>query len=163
MTKNSYLIIPYSIIVIKELKLSEKMVLAEIISLSKSFEKCFASNGFIAKHTGICERTVTNAIKELRRQGYLESDVHEDNSRTITLNTSKLKGMDILLPRTERISNPYDCFSEGIENHSNPIENSATYNNSYNNNYNNSYKRTHRAHRKNRDASYDIEELMKIK
>lgn len=162
MTKNTYLIIPHAILNIKQLKLSEKMVLAEIISLSKSFRNCFASNAYIAKHTGVCERTVTNAIKELCSQGYIESDIKADNSRTINLNKEKLKAMDILLPKEERISNPYASFSKGIEKDSGDIEKFSTYNNSYNNNYNNSYNKKHRAHKKS-DASYDIEELMKIK
>lgn len=161
MSKNSYLIIPYAILVLKKLKLSEKMVLAEIISLSKSFKNCFASNSYIARHTGICERTVTNAIKELCKQGYIESDVKIDNSRTITLNKEKLKAMDILLPKEEKISNPYAKYSKGIEKDSGGIENFSTYNNSYNNKYYKSYNK-HRAHRRS-EASYDIEELMKIK
>lgn len=166
MNKNAFLIIPYSILVIENLKPSEKLTLVEIISLSKKLGYCFASNRSIAKRIGVEGRTVSKAVTALKNQGYIESKVKNDYSRTITVNYDKLKEMGITLPDCDYFSNPEENNSKGIEKSSNPREKSSTNNNSYNNKYNNSYKE--RANSK-RDyympsgPSYDIEELMKIK
>ena len=162
MNKNAFLIIPYSILVIEKLKTSEKLTLVEIISLSKKLGYCFASNHSIAKRIGVNPRTVSKAVAELSKQGYIDSKVKNDYSRTITVNYDKLKELGITLPDTEYFSNPIDRNSKGAVKSSNPHEKSSTNNNSNNNSYKD------RADSKKdyympREASYDINELMKIK
>ena len=166
MNKNAFLIIPYSILVIDKLKTSEKLALVEIISLSKKLGYCYASNNSIAKRIGVTVRTVSKAVAELCRQGFIESKVKNDYSRTITVNYSKLKDMGISLPDTEFFSNPIEKSSKGIEKTSTPLEETSTNNNSYNKSNNISYKENKKRRKRNyymqSEPSYDIEELKKI-
>jgi len=60
--------IPASLWKRKDLSWLQKCILAEIDSLDKG---CFASNGYLAKHMGIAERTLTNNLVELRKKGLL--------------------------------------------------------------------------------------------
>ena len=133
MNKNAFLLIPYSILVIKKLNTSEKLTLVEIISLSKKLGYCFASNNSIAKRIGVTPRTVSKAVAVLSKQGYIKSKVKKDYSRTITVSYDKIKDMGIILPDLDYFSNPIDKNSKGIEKSSNPREKSSTNNNSYNN------------------------------
>lgn len=155
---NNYLITPYSIFKLTDLKLLSKMILSEIISLSKRQGYCYASNSYFSKLYMTSTRTVSKSVSELREKGYVTEDVNKNFSRKIKVNFSKLGHLEVFSPEIiEKFSKGMEKSSNPPEKTSNPYEKSSIYNNKYNNKYNNSYNYS------NKDASYDLEELMKIK
>ena len=143
MQNTNFLTIPYNILNLKGLTLSAKVLLAEILSLSKLEGHCYASNDYLAKRIGVSTTTTSTALAELRKKGYITSQRYANNKRKI------------------RVSDNTKSVFAKHENRAKGNTKSVQYNNRYNNNYNINYKEN----RKKRvsDASYDIEELMKIK
>lgn len=155
---NNYLITPYSLFSLSDLKLLSKMILSEIISLSKLHGYCYASNTYFSKLYMATSRTVSKSVSELRDKGYDSVEINKNYTRKIKVNFEKLKQLEVFLPETvEKISNPNEKSSILNEKTSIPPEKSSTNNNNYNNKYNNSYNYN------DRKTSYDIEELMRIK
>lgn len=158
MVKKGYLILPYSILFNKELKITEKTVLAQLISLSKHSGKCCASNLFLSERLGFSERTVSRSIRALSDFGYIHYKVKENYHREIIIDFQKLINENILSPDIpDKISKRSDNLSDPQDKMSYSEDKMSTYNNNYNN-YNNIFNNT-----KNRKASYDINELMKIR
>ena len=167
MNKNCYLIIPYSILKNEKLKTTEKIILAEIISLSKKDGKCFATNAFISKRMGVTERTISKSISVLEQLGYIISEIENSYKRKIYINYEKLDNEGTMF--TEHYDSINEKSSKGLEKNSkrkektsNPLEKSSTYNNKYNNNKKNIYNNKNTNY-PNNEASYDIEELMVIR
>ncbi|MBR2108535.1 MAG: helix-turn-helix domain-containing protein [Ruminococcus sp.] len=160
MQDTSFLTIPYNILNLKGLTLSAKILLAEIISLSKLEGYCYASNAYLAKRLGISKRAVCNSLNELRKRQLISSSMKSRNERYIYPVFSKLKECNICAPSSAK-SAPVErknCTQGSAK--------SAHNNNIYNNSNNTNYKE--RANSKRdyympREPSYDIEELMKIK
>lgn len=77
---------PKEILSIKELNLTEKMLLSQIIPLCVS-EPCYASNQFFAERLGITETTVSTTLKSLDDKGYLQTllDRRAGNKRVIEI------------------------------------------------------------------------------
>ena len=159
MVKNGYLILPYSILFNKELKITEKTVLAQLISLSKLNGKCCASNMFLSERLGFSERTVSRSIRTLSDFGYIHYKVKENYHREIIIDFEKLINDNILSPDIpDKISKRSDNLSDPQDKMSYSKDKMSTYNNNYNNKYNNNYNNS-----KKRKSSYDINELMKIR
>ena len=144
---NNYLIFSYDVMKQNNINLSSKVLLSEIISLSKKQEYCFASNEFFSKRLGLSERTVVSSLKELKQNNYITSE-RKRYIRYIKLNQKTLKeaGIDTNFINAKSASINAKSASINAE--------SAQYNNNYNNNYNNIYKK--------QKSSYDLAELMKI-
>ena len=144
----NFLIYPYSVMKQKDINLSSKVLLSEIISLSRNQEHCFASNEFFSQRLGIGERTVVSSLKELKEKGYITTK-RKKYIRYIKLNQNKLKkeGIDtnIINAKSARI-NAESSFKNAE---------SAQYNNKYNTNYN--------IINNNKNSSYNLAELMVIK
>lgn len=152
---NNYLILPYSILALADINLTSRVLLAEIISLSKKEGYCFASNEFFSERLGISKRTAANSINELREKNYIISR-RKRYIRYIELNREKLYSADIPPIFTDEIFSAKDAnLADKSENISDSSAKTAQYNNNYNNKYKNNYK-------ENKRTSYDIEELMKI-
>ena len=83
MENTNYLTIPYNILNLEGLTLSAKVLLAEIISLSKLEGYCFASNEYLAERLDISLATVKNALHSLKKKGYLTSKLLNCNERFI--------------------------------------------------------------------------------
>ncbi len=139
---SNFLIIPYSIINISELKISSRILLAQIIALSKKDGRCFATNEFLSKCVGISKRSVAYSINELLKKDYIEIE-RKHKSRFIKINSAKpaLKNASIA-----------DQSANIAAQSANIAHNNNNYNNKYNNNYNNK-----------KNSSYDLAELMVIK
>ncbi len=154
---DNFLMIPYSILTIDELNVSSKIVLAEILSILRNAETCFASNEYFSKRTGFGCRTVANSINELRKKGYITSK-RKNRLRLIEINRSKLKGKvisaNITTENPPRI-NANSSRQSAILSDQNAK--TAQYNNRYKNKYKNSYNNS------NQNSSYDLEELMVIR
>ena len=77
---------PKEILSIKELTLTEKILLSQIIPLCVS-EPCYASNSFFAERIGVTETTVSTALKSLDDKGYLQTilDRKVGNKRVIEI------------------------------------------------------------------------------
>ena len=158
--KNSYLSIPYDILEMEDLTLSEKVILAEVISLSKTNGYCYASNGFFTKRLKISERTASRAVNTLESKGLILISERCDNKRNIcpTEKVLEISGNNI----HEKSSKGSDKMSNPHANLSKPLDKMSTYNNKYNNNKNNIYNNKNTNY-PNNEASYDIEELMVIR
>ena len=158
MQNTNFLSINYSIRHFKGLTLSAKVLLAEILSLSKLEGYCFASNEYLSKRIGISKRAVCNSLNELRKQHLISSSMKNRNETFIYPVFSKLKECNICASRSAN-SAPAErnlCTSRSA--------NSAHNNNIYNNKYNNNYKENRKRDFYLPDGpSYDINELMKIK
>ena len=155
-TKNTtFLSVPYNILYLEGLTMSAKILLAEILSLSKLEGHCYASNAYLARRIGISQTTVKESIKVLKKKGYITSK---------TLNTKER----FIYPCQAGIRPDSGAESDRKQDGKRPRNRAKSdhNNNIYNTNYNTNYKE--RANSKRdyympREASYDIEELMKIK
>ncbi len=145
----SFLTIPYSILNLEGLTLSAKVLLAEILSLSKLEGYCYASNAYLAKRVGISHSTAKGSIQLLKKLGYINIKTLNFNERFIYPNQGKI----CPTPSTKNDLPPGKKCTGGrsIISHNNNIN----YNNNYKENRKNAYLRS--------DKSYDIYELMKIK
>ena len=153
----NFLTIPYDILNLEELTLSAKVLLAEILSLSKLEGHCYASNEYLSKRIGISERSVCNSLNELRQHNLISSSLKSRSERCIYPVFSSLKERNICAPT-------YANSAQGErKNCAQSNANSAHNNNIYNINYNNKYKENRKNDYLRSDASYDIEELMIIR
>ncbi len=152
MNEKSFLIIPYSIIGIEDLSLSEKLVLCEVISLSKSTGYCYASNRFISSRTSVKPNTVSISINKLKRKEYLVINTVEQQRR-IYINRDKFKNTTLSI-----FDYTISDFDNSLLKSDSPLSKNHTNKKNYKTRNKKSNKRAHRS-----DASYDIEELMKIK
>ena len=160
MENTTFLSVPYNILYLDGLTLSAKILLAEILSLSKLEGHCYASNPYLAKRIGISKRAVCTSLNELRKQHLISSSMKSRNERYIYPVFSKLKECNICIPNSAN-SAPRQrkkCTQGSAK--------SAHNNNIYNTNYNSNYKENSNS-KKNyfmqSEPSYDIKELMKIR
>lgn len=161
----SFLILPYVLVFDTELSLTEKIILAEIISITRVKGYCYASNAYFAKMTEQSERSVSKNISALRDKGYIKIEISDYAKRIIKVVKDNIEKYNISALKKfshtpEKFSNPLKKFSNPSEKFSNPLENISTYKNNYNNKNNNSYK--YNKKQKKRKSSYDLGELMKI-
>jgi DNA-binding Lrp family transcriptional regulator len=104
--------IPRSIVLDKNLKPLEKLLLGEISSLEQE-EGCFASNGYLAELIGVTEQTLANMMSKLRKLGYIE-DIKFDGRRRYIRTTISNAGLPNKVtqpssddePRVNHMSNP---------------------------------------------------------
>ena len=160
MENTTFLSVPYNILYLEGLTLSARILLAEILSLSKLEGHCYASNAYLAKRIGISKRSVCTALNELRKQHLISSSMKSRNERFIYPVFSKLKECNICIP------NSANSAPGQRKKRTQGSAESAHNNNIYNTNYNTNYKEradSKRDYYMPREASYDIEELMKIK
>lgn len=162
----NFLIIPYAVVGLEDLSLSSKLLLSEIISLSKKEGFCFASNEYLAENIGFSKRAVAYSINELKKNSYITVD-RKRYIRYIEINREKLieKGIPTKIPdklfssKSAKPAHQSANFADTSANIADHSAKSAQYNNNYNNKYKNNYiyKKP-----KKRKSSYDLEELMKI-
>ena len=72
METNYYIIIPASIRSAKDISPTQKLILGEIITLSKNSGTCWASNRYFAEVYDISRRSVITHIQELESKGYVK-------------------------------------------------------------------------------------------
>lgn len=144
MNNTNFLTVPYNILNLEGLTLSAKVLLAEIISLSKLEGFCYASNSYLANRIGISTTTTSTALCELRKKGYISSKRISQSKREIRVSACT---KSVLAEHENRPSG----YTKSVHN-----------NNRYNNIYNINYKEN-KSHSRKSEASYDIEELMKIR
>jgi len=150
MKNTNYLSVPYCVLGLNGLSLSAKILLSEIVSLSKRDGYCFASNEYLAKRLGVSASTVKNALSALRKKSFITTRTLNFNERFIYPCLGKI------CPAPEvKSDRPQGKICPATE------TKSARNNNRYNNNYKNTYNYT--TNKRVSDASYDLEELMKIK
>ena len=65
----------------KNLNSSEKLLLCEIISFNDN-GRCTASNGYLGDSLGMKKTAISNAIKELVKKGYIESNTFTEHQNT---------------------------------------------------------------------------------
>ncbi len=101
MQNTSFLTIPYNILNLKGLTLSAKILLAEILSLSKLEGHCYASNAYLADRLGLSLPTVKNALRQLRKHKYITSERLSFNERFIYPSKDKIYTNDSIkiIPR----------------------------------------------------------------
>jgi hypothetical protein len=81
MQDRQFVVIPARILQDQRLTGSEKILLAMISSLAESGGFCFASNEYLAEHSGSSERTIQRQIRNLEKNGYVER-VRDDDLKT---------------------------------------------------------------------------------
>lgn len=87
MENTYYIIIPPEIRQAPDLNPTQKLLMGEIITLSKNQGVCWASNAYLAKIYELSRRSIITQIKDLESKGYVKIDyVTKDNitHRTIT-------------------------------------------------------------------------------
>ena len=161
----NYLAIPYSIFKIKEINLTSRVLLAEIISLSKKDRVCFASNEFLSERLGLSERCIAKLINDLREKGYIFCE-RKGRKRYINPNREKLKYENCSVKTMdENCSLMDEHCSEKDEHCSTITEQNSQYNNNYNNKYKNNYNDNKNSFNRfgyDLKRNYDINELMRI-
>lgn len=160
--QNSFLLIPHSLLTLRDLNPTDKIVFAEVYSLSKNTGYCYASNDYLSRTIGTSDRTITNSIGRLERKGYIKSEVLENCQRKVYVLRDKLLKQDILFPEAENVAILLEKTSHPSEKGSDPCEKASTYNINYNISNKRSYNSAHKQQYLS-SASYDIEELMKIR
>ena len=158
MNENAFLIIPYAIMSLEDLKISEKVVLAEIISLAKNKGYCYATNAFISKRTSTSLGNIPHIISKLQKKGYITIELKNRQNRKIYISKDKVSREILSLCNYSYSTIPLVDSDSPFVNSTNPFVNLT---NNKKNNKTRNKKSNKRAHRS--DASYDIEELMKIR
>lgn len=113
-----FFVLPTYITSRRDLTLSDKMVLGEIMALCRSRGYCTASNLHISNHLGVSKRTVNRAIKNLYKAELLDFKVKKNYGglfRTIILNTNGIIGMK------DKMSHTVDKMSLTVDKMSTPI------------------------------------------
>lgn len=72
---NYYAIIPANVRYDKELKPNEKLLYAEITSLTQKSGICYASNNYFAELYGVTKETVSGWISNLEKNGYIKREI----------------------------------------------------------------------------------------
>lgn len=86
-----HLRIPYTIFLDKKLTSNERIVLAEIASLSTIYKNVAVNNAYF-KRLGIAERSASRIIKSLDEKGYIKADLIDHKKRLIAI-TKKTKNL----------------------------------------------------------------------
>lgn len=133
MKKNSFLLLPNSLLTLAELNPTDKLILSEVYSLAENTGYCYASNEYLSKVIGISEKTVTNSICRLKMNGYIKTKSLKNNNRRIYIVHNQLMKKGVIFPEAETVS------LDHTKKHRNITLKGKS------------------------NASYDIEELMKIK
>lgn len=157
MNNKAFLIIPYSLLNINTLKLTEKIVLCEIISLSKQSGYCYGTNKFISRRTGVSPSKVSQAISKLKRNGFIFAKT-VNSQRRLFVSRDKITSETMSVFNLTNSDTPFVDSNNPLSRYNNPLANFTTNKKNSKKINNKSNMRTYR-----RDASYDIEELMKIK
>lgn len=123
---NYYAILPSEIRYDKALSHLEKLIYAEIGSLSNKEGYCYASNKYFSDHFGNTERTVSRAINKLSNKGYIFTLI-EGHNRRIYLNTHSIDLSNLKTKMSTAIDkNVYGgrqkCLHNNISNNINNIE-----------------------------------------
>jgi hypothetical protein len=82
METNYYIIIPASVRSAKDITPTQKLILGEIITLSKNSGTCWASNRYFAEVYDISRRSVITHIQELESKGYVKIRYKTENQIT---------------------------------------------------------------------------------
>jgi len=80
----SYIIIPAVIRTDKKLSPIQKLLMAELITLSNGDGYCWPSNDYLAGALGSSRRTIIDNLKALAKKGYVKISYGADSKRTIT-------------------------------------------------------------------------------
>ena len=127
MNKN-YWIIPLTVGLDNNLKPLDKLIYAQILSLSKNKGYCYATNNYFAKlNNYLTKRTIINSLKTLKMYNYIKIEI--DN---IEINNSKRK----IYITDEEVLKKYSLSIENKDNTSsekNYNQNIINYNNKINN------------------------------
>lgn len=161
--ETAYLKIPFSVLSQADLTLSTKVLLAQILEYSK-LGSCFATNSGLSRRLGISDRVISKGLCELKKKGCVTTRM-DGRIRRIYPAYSALRERGI------NIANYADSADEQRKNSVPDTHipqscnaNSAHNNNIYNNKYKNNYNRRKRIPPwEDTSASYDIEELEKIR
>ena len=82
-SKYNYWIIPLEVGLDKSLKPQDKLLYAQLLSLSKQRGYCFATNYYLSKlNNDVCKRTIINSLYNLKKNNYIkvEIDRKENNN-----------------------------------------------------------------------------------
>lgn len=82
MEHNYYIVIPATIRSAKDITPTQKLILGEIITLSKNSGTCWASNRYFAEVYDISRRSVITHIQELESKGYVKIRYKTENQIT---------------------------------------------------------------------------------
>lgn len=108
-----YSIIPANVRYDKDLKANEKLLYAEITSLTQKSGICYASNNYFAELYGVAAETVSRWISNLEKKGYIKRELiykegtKEIINRFITINEYPID-KKINTPIDEKINTPID-------------------------------------------------------
>lgn len=76
--------IPRDLYLNQDLSWTEKILLVEIDSLSKTNAGCFASNEYFGEFLGISTGRAANIVSDLRKKGYIIFGVFDGRNRSLT-------------------------------------------------------------------------------
>ncbi|QDP54503.1 MAG: hypothetical protein Unbinned5336contig1001_35 [Prokaryotic dsDNA virus sp.] len=81
--KNDYVIIPGSILRDENLSMMQRMLYAKLLGLDND-KGCYASNQYLADCLGVSKHTVSRAISDLEKKGYISTEiVYKKNSKEV--------------------------------------------------------------------------------
>lgn len=112
---------------------SEKLLFAEITSLSNKYGYCTASNGYFAKLYNVVKETISRRISNLNKYGYLNIEIIKEGNEVKQRKMYPLTQSSI--PIDAKINTPIDnSVNTPID--ANVKENNTSNNNTSNNNIN---------------------------
>jgi DNA-binding MarR family transcriptional regulator len=80
MAKESFLMVPQSILELSNLDGDNKLLLAKILSLHQLKDGCIMSNGYIGKMLGLDKSSASRRIKKLKQFQYIETqNIYKDH------------------------------------------------------------------------------------
>ena len=114
-SKYNYWILPLDVGLDKNLKPQDKLVYAQILSLTKQKGYCFATNDYLSKlNNDVCKRTIINSIHNLKSNNHIrvEFDNKEKNNskRKIFITNLKVMNNNSLLNTKENYTSHENKF-----------------------------------------------------
>jgi DNA-binding Lrp family transcriptional regulator len=82
MVKEQFLMVPYSLLSIKDLKDGDKLLLSLIQSLNKTNNGCLISNKYLGKLFNISRTAASERVSKLKSLGYIETSSYTFNNKT---------------------------------------------------------------------------------
>lgn len=76
--KEGFWLLPVSAGTDDTLTSQDKLLFAQIISLSRKNGFCFASNSYLSKLNNVTKRTITNSISNLNKNGYIRIELSKN-------------------------------------------------------------------------------------
>ncbi|MCM8808218.1 MAG: helix-turn-helix domain-containing protein [Candidatus Omnitrophica bacterium] len=80
--ESSYILIPFELLKRKDLSLTEKILCAELVSLSRKNGYCYATNEYLGEKIGLSRRNISRILKKLKEKKIIKIELIKNSEGT---------------------------------------------------------------------------------